>query len=259
MLAVPKCAVRLADLEPAGNAVATAWHPALFWTTAVFGAELEALARSGGGAARRGARLALLSAVFDAVLRSVAWTGAASVNLALSITAMQGAEAACLHKVDAVLHFAHFRAATAMQGTPSSCFSSNGAIAEGVEPIGIVFHAQPTSTSCSITPCSSAEPECTVLLAKSACISEPAAACSRASLSVGGMYEAHPLSWPRISRAGNSRADPIGTVLGARKSTRNGSRLAAYPSADAVYTAMLVAVAAFLLRIGGTIACFAFA
>ena len=50
-------------------------------TAAVFAA--EALVLRWGGAARHGARLALLSAVFEAMLRSVAWTGETSINLAI--------------------------------------------------------------------------------------------------------------------------------------------------------------------------------
>ena len=72
------------------------------------------------GAARHGARLALLSAVFDTMPRSVAWTGETSINL-VSTSAMQEAEVACSNKGGAVFHFAQFLAATAMLAASSSC------------------------------------------------------------------------------------------------------------------------------------------
>ena len=77
--------------ERALTLAGAARNEASLHAAAVFAA--ETLAISSSGAANHRARLALRSAVFEAVLRSVAWTGETSINLALSLSAMPEAEA----------------------------------------------------------------------------------------------------------------------------------------------------------------------
>ena len=87
-------------------------------TAAVFGT--KTLALRGGGAARHGARLLLVSTVSGAMrsFRSFQTSGA-PCKLALSIRTMFGAKTACTSKSVATFHFADFRAAAAVLATPS--------------------------------------------------------------------------------------------------------------------------------------------
>ena len=80
----------------------------------------ETLAFRSGGTARHGARLVLLSAVFDTMLRSMSWAAGAAIKLACSNGAMLGADAMCTSKSGAAVNLAHFRAAITMPTTAQS-------------------------------------------------------------------------------------------------------------------------------------------
>ena len=80
-------------------------------------------------------------------------------------------------------------------------------------------------------------------------MSKTAAAFSRASHPVGGMLETHLFACPCVAGARRRCADPVGTVLGASETTRNGGSGAAYFSAGSVSPPVLVAMATFFLRI----------
>ena len=109
-----------AGQELADHLVGATRNKAWIDTAAVFGT--ETLAFRGGGAARHGARLVLLPAVSDAMLRSLSWTGGAAIKLASSNGAMLGADATCSSKSGAAFHLAHFCAATTMPTAPSFCY-----------------------------------------------------------------------------------------------------------------------------------------
>ena len=124
-----------------------------------------------------------LSAVFDAVLRSVlCGLREVSINQSLSFPAVQDTELPCIGKACAGFHSACLRAAATMPCTETSCLDSSGALAEGAEPFGAVNVAQPTSANSCIAPFSRAKPACPVLLATASCVRKPAAACNRARL-----------------------------------------------------------------------------
>ena len=106
--AVTISTVRLAGLEPADHHVGATIDPGFICTSTVFGT--ETLAFSGGGAAGRGARLLLLPTVFEAMLRSITWTGGAAIKLACSTSTMRDADTTCFCKSSAVFDRARFPA-----------------------------------------------------------------------------------------------------------------------------------------------------
>ena len=163
MLAVPFPAVFLAGLEKAVTLVGAASDLAFTIATAVFAA--EALAFRGGGAARHGARLPLLllpAAVCDAMLEPCSCWGGASINLAPPVRTMPSATATGMSKSLAAFNVAHFRAATAMPATQTSCFSIRFAIVKRAEALRTMLLAQPIFNSACIASIHRAKPSCPV-------------------------------------------------------------------------------------------------
>ena len=168
MLAVTSPAVRLAGLEKAVDLVGAACDLAFIFAAAMF--DTEAFAIRGGGAARHGARLPLLpAAVCDAMLESLSCRGGASINLAPPIRTMPSATATCVSTTLAALNVAHFRAATAMPGTQSSCVSIRFAIVKRAEAVGAMLRAEAVFESTRIATSSRAESPCPVRTAKPPC------------------------------------------------------------------------------------------
>ena len=125
-------------------------NPTFTFTAAVFGA--ETLALRGGGAARHRARLVFLStAVFSAMFISRMCVGAAAIKPAHSLCTMLAAETACYCKSAAAFHLAHFRVATAMLNTPTSCIDGRGTVVRRAEPTATMFAADSTSANSCIT------------------------------------------------------------------------------------------------------------
>ena len=140
MLAVTAPAVLLAGLEKTVTFVGAASDRAFLFATAMFTAETPCI--RGGGAVRHGARLPLLllpAAVFKAMLEPLCCRGGAPINLAPPMRTVSTATAKSFSKSLAALNVAHFRAATSMSATQSSCFSIRFAIVKRAEAVGAVL------------------------------------------------------------------------------------------------------------------------
>ena len=93
---VTKPTVCCAGQELADHLVGATRNKAWAFATAVFGT--ETLANRGSGATRHRARLVLFPAVSDAMLRSVTWTGGATIILACSFSPVLDANTTCMRK-----------------------------------------------------------------------------------------------------------------------------------------------------------------
>ena len=128
------------------------------WTQTAAMFDTETLADRGSGAVRHGARLLLLSAMSGAMrfFNRYQPSGAAC-KLALSICTMLVAESACCSKSGAAFHRAHFRAATAVLDTPSSCSNGRGAPFPRADWFGLMLVTETTACGTILTPFISAE------------------------------------------------------------------------------------------------------